>query len=88
MLSLSNSFHPTFPRCNPNSWKSYHSPGAKGLYPLCSHPAAQVVANVDLAGFGGACLSCGHPGIVVWLRILKAIEELLSEERPKGAEVH
>ncbi len=27
-------------------------------------------------------------GEAVWLRIVKAIEELLSEERPKDAEVH
>jgi hypothetical protein len=27
-------------------------------------------------------------GKVVWLRIMKAVEELLSKERPKGAEVH
>ncbi len=27
-------------------------------------------------------------GVVVWLRIVKAIEELLSEERPEDAEVH
>ncbi len=27
-------------------------------------------------------------GRAVWLRILKAIEELLSEERPEGVEVH
>ena len=27
-------------------------------------------------------------GVVVWKRIVKAIEELLSEERPEGAEVH
>ncbi len=27
-------------------------------------------------------------GQVVWLRIVKAIEELLSEERPDDAEVH
>ncbi len=27
-------------------------------------------------------------GQTVWLRIVKAIEELLSEERPEGAEVH
>ncbi len=26
-------------------------------------------------------------GEAVWLRIVKAIEELLSEERPEGAEV-
>ncbi len=27
-------------------------------------------------------------GEAVWLRIMKAVEELLSEERPKDAEVH
>ncbi len=27
-------------------------------------------------------------GEAVWLRIIKAIEELLSEERPEDAEVH
>ncbi len=27
-------------------------------------------------------------GVAVWLRIVKAIEELLSEERPEDAEVH
>ncbi len=27
-------------------------------------------------------------GEAVWLRIIKAIEELLSKERPEGAEVH
>ncbi len=27
-------------------------------------------------------------GRAVWHRIVKAIEELLSEERPEGAEVH
>ncbi len=27
-------------------------------------------------------------GRAVWLRIVKAIEELLSEERPKGEKVH
>ncbi len=27
-------------------------------------------------------------GRVVWLRIVKAVEELLSEERPDDAEVH
>ncbi len=27
-------------------------------------------------------------GETVWLRIVKAIEDLLSEERPEGAEVH
>ena len=27
-------------------------------------------------------------GVAVWLRIVKAVEELLSEERPDDAEVH
>ena len=27
-------------------------------------------------------------GVAVWRRIVKAIEELLSRERPKDAEVH
>ena len=27
-------------------------------------------------------------GRTVWLRIVKAVEELLSEERPEDAEVH
>ncbi len=27
-------------------------------------------------------------GVAVWKMILKAIKELLSEERPEGAEVH
>ena len=27
-------------------------------------------------------------GVAVWKRIVKAVEELLSEERPDGAEVH
>ena len=27
-------------------------------------------------------------GRAIWLRIVKAIEELLSEERPEGVEVH
>ena len=35
------------------------------------------------------CLAAGDvEGEAVWLRIVKAIEELLSEERPEDAEVH
>ena len=35
------------------------------------------------------CLAAGDmEGEAVWLRIVKAIEELLSEERPGDAEVH
>ncbi len=35
------------------------------------------------------CLGAGDmEGEAVWLRIVKAIERLLSEERPDDAEVH
>ncbi len=35
------------------------------------------------------CLAAGNKeGEAVWLRIVKAIEELLSKERPEDAEVH
>ncbi len=35
------------------------------------------------------CLGAGDmEGEAVWLRIVKAIEQLLSEERPNDAEVH
>ena len=35
------------------------------------------------------CLAAGDmEGESVWLRIIKAIEELLSKERPDDAEVH
>ncbi len=35
------------------------------------------------------CLAAGDmEGVAVWKRIVKAIEELLSEERPDDAEVH
>ena len=37
---LENMVNPTFPIYHPNSWKSYHFPTAKELYPLCSHPMA------------------------------------------------
>ena len=36
----SQEVEPTFPIYHPNSWKSYHFPTAKELYPLCSHPMA------------------------------------------------
>ena len=36
-----------------------------------------------------ACLAAGDmEGEAVWLKIVKAIEELQSEERPADAEVH
>ncbi len=35
------------------------------------------------------CLAAGDmEGEAVWIRIVKAVEELLSEERPGDAEVH
>ncbi len=35
------------------------------------------------------CLAAGDMGgEAVWMRIVKAVEELLSEEPPEGAEVH
>ena len=40
-------------------------------------------AHVKRAFFGPAM-----EGVAVWRRIMKAIEELLSEERPDDAEVH
>ncbi len=46
-------------------------------------------ADIEAAMRADACLAAGDmEGEAVWLRILKAIEELLSEERPDGAEVH
>ncbi len=32
--------------------------------------------------------ACDMEGRAVWIRIVKAVEELLSEERPADAEVH
>ncbi len=47
------------------------------------------VADIEAAMRADACLAAGDmEGEAVWIRIVKAIEELLSEERPEGAEVH
>ena len=46
-------------------------------------------ADIEAAMRGDACLAAGDmEGEAVWLRIVKAIEEMLSKERPDGAEVH
>ncbi len=46
-------------------------------------------ADIEAAMPADQCLAAGDmEGEAVWLRIVKAIEELLSEERPGGAEVH
>ncbi len=46
-------------------------------------------ADIEAAMRADACLAAGDmEGRAVWLRIVKAIEELLSEERPDDAEVH
>ncbi len=45
--------------------------------------------DIEAAMRADACLAAGDmEGRAVWLRIMKAIEELLSEERPGDAEVH
>ncbi len=46
-------------------------------------------ADIEAAMKADECLAAGDmEGEAVWLRILKAIEELLSEERPDDVEVH
>ena len=46
-------------------------------------------ADIEAAMKADACLVAGDmDGEAVWLRIVKAIEELLSEERPDDAKVH
>ncbi len=46
-------------------------------------------ALVEAAMRADAMLEKGDmEGCAVWKRIVKAIEELLSEERPEGVEVH
>ncbi len=47
------------------------------------------VADIEAAMRADERLAAGDmEGEAVWLRIIKAIEELLSEERPDDAEVH
>ncbi len=46
-------------------------------------------ADIEAAMRADEYLAAGDvEGEAVWLRIVKAIEELQSEERPGGAEVH
>ncbi len=46
-------------------------------------------ADIEAARRADECLAAGDmDGEAVWLRIVKAIEELLSQERPNDAEVH
>ena len=46
-------------------------------------------ADIEAAMRADERLAAGDmEGEAVWLRIVKAIEELLSEERPRDAEVH
>ena len=47
------------------------------------------VADIEAAMRADELMAAGDmEGVTVWLRIVKAVEELLSEERPEGAEVH
>ena len=46
-------------------------------------------ADIEAAMKADAHLAAGDmEGEAVWLRIVKAIEELLSEERPEGEKLH
>ncbi len=46
-------------------------------------------APIEAAMRADECLAAGDmEGEAVWLRIVKAIEELLAKERPEGAKVH
>ena len=46
-------------------------------------------ADIEAAMKADECLAAGDmEGEAVWLRIVKAVEELLLEERPDDAEVH
>ena len=46
-------------------------------------------ADIEAAMRVDAHLAAGDmEGEAVWLRIVRAVEELLSEERPDGAKVH
>ena len=46
-------------------------------------------ADIEAAMWADELMEAGDmEGEAVWIRIVKAIEELLSEERPDDAEVH
>ncbi len=47
------------------------------------------VADIEAAMRADECLTARDmEGEAVWLRIVKAVEELMSKERPDDAEVH
>ena len=47
------------------------------------------VADIEAAMRADECLAAGDmEGEAVWLRIVKAVEELLVKERPEGEKVH
>ena len=55
----------------------------------CCPPASPTAAHVKRAPASEVILlPVAWRGEAVWLRIVKAVEELLSEERPEDAEVH
>ncbi len=46
-------------------------------------------ADIEAAMRADPCLAAGDmEGEAVWLRIVKAIEELLAKERPEGEKAH
>ncbi len=46
-------------------------------------------ADIEAAMQADKCLGAGDmEGEAVWLRIVKAVEELLAKERPEGEKVH
>ncbi len=46
-------------------------------------------ADIEAAMRADECLAAGDMGWeAVWLRIVKAVEELLAKERPEGEKVH
>ena len=46
-------------------------------------------ADIEAAMRADECLAAGDmEGEAVWLRIVKAVEELLSDEGPEGEKVH
>ncbi len=46
-------------------------------------------ADIEAAMRADECLAAGDmEGEAVWLRIVKAVEELLAKERPEGEKVH
>ncbi len=60
-----------------------------GLGDLCWGHLVSEVGSIHAAMRADERLAAGDmEGEAVWLRIVKSVEELLSEERPEDAEVH